>query len=70
MEGAELKSIRLKLGLSAEGFARLVGAADGAHVRKWERTAVPPPVAVLAKALRDSDAVRSYFGVTLAVTSE
>lgn len=36
MTPRELKSFRHTLGLSAEGFSRLAGAATGRTVRKWE----------------------------------
>jgi len=71
MTPAELKSARQAFGLSAEGFARLVGAKSGRTVRRWETEAeasrldIPGPVAVLVKALLDSAAVRKHFGVTL-----
>ncbi len=36
MTPSELKKRRHALGLSAEGFARLTGAASGRTVRRWE----------------------------------
>lgn len=67
MTPAELKSARHALGLSAEGFARLVGVASGRTVRRWEDGSqdIPGPVVVLTEALRDSPAVRRHFGLTL-----
>ena len=37
MTPADLKAARKALGLSAEGFARLVGVQSGRTVRRWER---------------------------------
>lgn len=67
MTPAELKSARHSLGLSADGFARWVGATDGSQVRKWERgaTAIPGPVKVLVRAALESRAVRKHFGLSL-----
>ena len=67
MKPAELKSLRQSLGLSAEAFARLVGATDGAHIRKMERDAGAPPrpMRIIVEALRDSRAVRQHFGVAV-----
>ena len=49
MTPRELKAARHTLGLSAEGFARLVGAATGRTVRKWESgdRDIPGPVVKL-----------------------
>lgn len=49
MTPGELKAARHSLGLSADGFARLVGAASGRTVRGWEsgeRNGKPAPVPV------------------------
>ncbi len=65
MTPTELKAAREALGFSAAKFAPIIGATDGAHVRKWERTSVPPPVQILVQAMLDSQAVRDHFGLTL-----
>jgi DNA-binding transcriptional regulator YiaG len=46
MTPAQLKSARHALGLSAEGFARLVGVKSGRTVRRWEsgERKIPGPV--------------------------
>jgi transcriptional regulator with XRE-family HTH domain len=61
---SELRSARTTLGLSAEGFARLVGVESGRTVRRWEagERDIPGPVRVLTEALMESRAVRRYFG--------
>lgn len=67
MTGAELKSARHALGLSAEGFARLVGVESGRTVRRWEsgERDVPGPVVILTTALMESAAVRRHFGLRI-----
>lgn len=70
MTSSELKSIRRALGLSAEGFAKLVRVESGRTVRRWEAEGdgardIPGPVVVIATALRDSAAVRRHFGVSI-----
>ena len=62
----ELKSARKSLGLSAEGFARIVGVESGRTVRRWEAgdRDIPGPVQVLAKALLAVPALRNHLGVT------
>lgn len=70
----ELKSARHALGLSAEGFARLVGVESGRTVRRWETFGeggrdIPGPVQVLVKAMLDSRAVRRYFGLSIETDS-
>lgn len=49
MTSAELKAKRHALGLSAEGFARLVRVQSGRTVRKWEAgdRDIPGPVTVI-----------------------
>jgi transcriptional regulator with XRE-family HTH domain len=42
----ELKAARRALGLSAEGFARLVRVQSGRTVRRWEKGDAPIPGAV------------------------
>jgi transcriptional regulator with XRE-family HTH domain len=46
MTRAQLKKARHALGLSAEGFARLVGVKSGRTVRRWEsgEREIPGPV--------------------------
>jgi DNA-binding transcriptional regulator YiaG len=67
MAPAELRAARNALGLSAEGFARLVAVQSGRTVRKWEAgdREIPGPVRVMTKALMESEGVRGYFGVVL-----
>lgn len=67
MTPAELKLARHALGLSAEGFARLVQVQSGRTVRKWEsgERDIPGPIKVLVKAALESEAVREYFNLTL-----
>lgn len=71
MTPAELKSARNALGLSADGFAKLISPpdrpSDGRTVRRWEAgdRDIPGPVVVLVKAIMESRAVRQYFGVSL-----
>ena len=62
-----LKSARHALGLSAEGFAKLVQVESGRTVRRWEagERDIPGPVVVVVGALMESRAVRRYFGVAL-----
>ena len=66
MTPAELKAARQALGLSAEGLAALLQVQSGRTVRRWEagEREVPGPVAVILKALAESQAVRRYFGVS------
>lgn len=70
MTPEELKSIRQSLRLSHARFAKLVRVSGEKTVRRWElpvgapdKRDIPGPVMVLAEALRDSRAVRRYFGV-------
>lgn len=65
MSPTELKSARHALGLSAEGFARLVRVESGRTVRRWEsgERDIPGPVAVLVEAIMASTAVRRHFKV-------
>ncbi len=67
MTPQELKSARHALGLSAEGFASWVHVQSGRTVRKWEAgdRDIPGPVAVLVKAVMDSEAVRQHFGLSI-----
>lgn len=68
MTPADLKSARHALGLSAEGFARLVQVESGRTVRRWEsgERDIPGPVTVIVRALMDSRAVRRHFGLSIA----
>jgi transcriptional regulator with XRE-family HTH domain len=67
MTPAELKAARHALGLSAEGFARLINVQSGRTVRKWEAgdRDIPGPVIVIVEAAMASRAVRRHFGLTL-----
>lgn len=65
MTPAELKEARRKLGLSAAGFARVVGVESGRTVRRWEAgdSPIPGPVAVLTRILLVSAAARKLVGI-------
>lgn len=65
MTPADLKAARHALGLSAEGFAKLMGVESGRTVRRWEagERDIPGPVQILTKALVESAAVRKYFKI-------
>jgi DNA-binding transcriptional regulator YiaG len=54
MTPAQLKKARHALGLSAEGFARLVGVKSGRTVRRWEsgEREIPGPVIKLLSFIR------------------
>lgn len=71
MTPGELKSARHALGLSAEGFAKLISPpdrpSDGRTVRRWEAgdRDIPGPVVVLVSAIMESRAVRRYFRLSL-----
>ncbi len=71
MTPSDLKSARHALGLSAEGFARLVRVESGRTVRRWEAgdSDIPGPVAVLVEAILADEAVRNHFGVKLEDTT-
>lgn len=66
MTPLELREVRESLGLGTPRFGRLLGT-EGRTIQRYEAgdRAIPGPVAVLAAALRDSRAVRRYFGVSL-----
>lgn len=72
MTPADLKSARHALGLSAEGFARLVRVESGRTVRRWEsgERDIPGPVVVIVDAIMASGAVRRHFGVSLTPPAE
>lgn len=63
----DLKSARNALGLSTEGFARLVDVESGRTVRRWEAgdRSIPGPVSVLVGLLLNSAETRDMLGVTL-----
>lgn len=72
MKPEDFKAIRASLHrngkcLSAEAFAKLVRVKSGRTVRRWEagERDIPGPVSVVAEGLRDSQAMRRYFGVEL-----
>ena len=62
-----LKAARHALGLSAEGFAKLVRVESGRTVRRWEagERDIPGPVQALVDALMESRSVRRHFDVFL-----
>ena len=62
-----LKAARHALGLSAEGFAKVVQVESGRAVRRWEagERGIPGPVVVIVGALMESRAVRRHFGLAL-----
>ena len=63
MTPAELKAARHSLGLSAEGFARLVRVDSGRTVRRWEagERDIPGPVTVIVELLQRSPEARSLL---------
>lgn len=67
MTPADLKAARHALGLSAEGFAKLMRVESGRTVRRWEsgERDIPGPVQALVDALTESRAVRRYFGLSV-----
>jgi hypothetical protein len=68
MTPAELKAARHSLGLSADGFARLVRVESGRTVRRWEsgERDIPGPVIVLLDMLDRCDAARRLLGLPAA----
>lgn len=60
MTPAELKSARQALGLSAEGFARMVRVESGRTVRRWEsgERDIPGPVIVIVELAKDCPQAR------------
>ena len=66
MTPADIKSARAALGLSARGFARLLGV-EIRTVFRWESggASIPGPVAVLVTAIMSSEDVRKHFGVEI-----
>lgn len=73
MTPTELKTARHALGLSAEGFARLVRVQSGRTVRRWEAGDAPIPGAVdlivaIAVPLQHADDVaRSVYSFEVTV---
>lgn len=65
MTPAELKSARHALGLSAEGFARLVRVESGRTIRRWEagERDIPGPVTLVVELLQQSAEARHHCGV-------
>lgn len=68
MQAQELKAARQALGLSAEGFARVFGAASGRTVRGWEAgerngqpAPVPRPIAMLVRLALELPAARALI---------
>lgn len=67
MSPDEFKRIRMSLGLTADNFATMVRVNDGKTVRTWENghvRKIPGPIEVICEALRDSQEVREYFGLS------
>jgi DNA-binding transcriptional regulator YiaG len=60
MTPAELKATRHALGLSAEGFARMVRVESGRTVRRWEagERDIPGPVIVILGLIERSQQAR------------
>lgn len=71
MTPEHLRAARAALGLSAEGFARLVRVESGRTVRRWEagERDIPGPVVALTEAIMRSRSVRRYFGVAIEADS-
>lgn len=67
MTPADIKSARHALGLSTEGFARLLRVQSGRTVRRWEAgdSDIPGPVEVLTEAIMSSPEVRRHFGIEI-----
>jgi DNA-binding transcriptional regulator YiaG len=67
MTPAQLKSARHALGLSAEGFARLVGVKSGRTVRRWEsgEREIPGPVGKLTQHYLERSAASSPARITV-----
>lgn len=65
MTPTELKAARRSLGLSAEGFARLVRVDSGRTVRRWEagERDIPGPVTVIVELLQRSAEARALLVV-------
>lgn len=70
MTSEELKSFRRALGLSAEGYARLLrmqGVHAGRTVQRWEsgEQGVPGYVTLLCELLERVPAARAFLGLRL-----
>lgn len=65
MTPADLKAIRRDLGLTAEGFARLVRVSSGRVVRRWEAgdAPIPGPVVVILELIQKSDEAKAFLGL-------
>jgi DNA-binding transcriptional regulator YiaG len=65
MTAAELKSARHALGLTVDGFARIVRVQSGRTVRRWEsgERDIPGPVKVIVELLQHSAQARKALGV-------
>lgn len=61
----ELRVARQALGLSAQGFARLVGIESGRTVRRWEagERDIPGPLVVLLRVLLALRSARRLLGL-------
>ena len=68
MTPGELKEARHALGLSADGFAHVVGVESGRTVRRWEagERDIPGPIVVLVGLLLSVPAARKRLGLKLA----
>ncbi len=68
MTPEDLKAARHALGLSAEGFARVLEVGSGRTVQRWEAgdRDIPGPVIVLTRILLQSAQARAIVGVTKA----
>jgi predicted DNA-binding protein (UPF0251 family) len=69
LDAEEVRAVRTMLGLSASDAAAIVGLSDGAAWRKLERNGARGAAAKLLIAVRDSQAVRRYFGVSITADS-
>ena len=72
MTPAELHKAHRRLGLSANGAAKLFRVGSGRTVRGWwsgqrngRAVDIPGPVVVLTEALIESKSVRNFFGLAL-----
>jgi DNA-binding transcriptional regulator YiaG len=65
MTPADLRAARHALGLSAEGFARVLGVSAARTVQRWEAgdRDIPGTVAVLIKILMESAQARKIVGL-------
>lgn len=65
MTGSELRTIRHRLGLSAQDLARVVGVSGERTVFKWEygERGIPGPVEVLIELILKYQIVRLHLGL-------